>query len=57
MSNIKYGVNGLGSTWFMYTTWWFCGTCYYINSHKGSCCVRKIEGKTGKSQVGQGLKG
>ena len=20
------------------TTWWFCGTCYYISSHKGSCC-------------------
>ena len=29
------------------TTWWFCGTCYYISSHKGSCC------KGGKARVEQ----
>ena len=24
------------------TTWWFCGTCYYISSRKGSCwCDKK----------------
>ena len=23
------------------TTWWFCGTCYYIISHKGSCCDKE----------------
>ena len=21
--------------------WWFCETCYYIRSHKGSCCDKK----------------
>ena len=28
------------------TTWWFCGTCYYISNHKGSCCrVRRQKEK------------
>ena len=26
-------------------TWWFCGTCYYISNHKGSCWHEKEKTK------------
>ena len=32
------------------TTWWFCGTCYYISSHKGSCCISKWRRRSDKWQ-------
>ena len=30
--------------------WWFCGTFYYISSHKGSCWCEKGEDKREKKQ-------
>ena len=32
------------------TTWWFCGTCYYINSHKGSCRDKRKKAKRQKGK-------
>ena len=32
------------------TTWWFCGTCYYISNHKGSYwCDKKQRQKRQES--------
>ena len=31
------------------TTWWFCGTYYYISNHKGSCWCDKEKTKRQES--------
>ena len=37
------------------TTWCFCGTCYYIRSHKGSCWYVRRRRKKGKELSGTRL--